>query len=206
MDVGQGDATLVISPTGRTLLIDAGYPGMGTSVVLPFLESEGINGLDWVIPSHYDSDHIGGLPEVLRGEDGELAFLDRGEATDKSTPAYLDYLESVPKDRRTALPGQILNLGGGATATVVVVPIILPIALAFGVDPVHLGIIFLANLELGYMTPPVGMNLFLASYRFNKPLTVILHAVSGIFWWRLLGVLAITYMPWLSTWLPSLWK
>ena len=92
------------------------------------------------------------------------------------------------------------------TATVVVVPIILPIALAFGVDPVHLGIIFLANLELGYMTPPVGMNLFLASYRFNKPLTVILRAVNGIFWWRLLGVLAITYLPWMSTWLPSLWK
>jgi len=92
------------------------------------------------------------------------------------------------------------------SATVVVVPIILPIALAFGVDPIHLGIIFLANLELGYMTPPVGMNLFLASYRFNKPLTVILHAVNGIFWWRLLGVLAITYLPWMSTWLPSLWK
>lgn len=92
------------------------------------------------------------------------------------------------------------------SATVVVVPIILPIALAFGVDPIHLGIIFLANLELGYMTPPVGMNLFLASYRFNKPLTVILHAVNGIFWWRLLGVLAITYLPWMSTWLPSLWR
>lgn len=92
------------------------------------------------------------------------------------------------------------------SATVVVVPIILPIALAFGVDPIHLGIIFLANLELGYMTPPVGMNLFLASYRFNKPLIEILKAVNGIFWWRLLGVLAITYMPWMSTWLPSLWK
>jgi TRAP-type C4-dicarboxylate transport system permease large subunit len=50
------------------------------------------------------------------------------------------------------------------------------------------------------------MNLFLASYRFNKPLTVILRAVSGIFWWRVLGVLAITYIPWMSTWLPSLWK
>lgn len=92
------------------------------------------------------------------------------------------------------------------SATVVVVPIILPIALAFGVNPIHLGIIFLANLELGYMTPPVGMNLFLASYRFGKPLTEILKAVNGIFWWRLLGVLAITYIPWLSTWLPSLWR
>ena len=92
------------------------------------------------------------------------------------------------------------------SATVVVVPIILPIALAFGVNPIHLGIIFLANLELGYMTPPVGMNLFLASYRFDKPLVEILKAVNGIFWWRLLGVLAITYLPWMSTWLPSLWK
>lgn len=90
------------------------------------------------------------------------------------------------------------------SATVVIVPLILPIGLAFGVDPVHLGIIFLANLELGYLTPPVGMNLFLASYRFDRPLGQILRAVGGLFPWRAAAVLAITYLPWLSTWLPSL--
>jgi TRAP-type C4-dicarboxylate transport system permease large subunit len=56
------------------------------------------------------------------------------------------------------------------SAIVVVVPLILPISQVFGIDPLHLGMIFLANLELGYLTPPVGMNLFLASYRFDKPL------------------------------------
>ena len=55
------------------------------------------------------------------------------------------------------------------SAIVVVVPIIVPVAAAFGVDPVHLGMIFLANMELGYLTPLVGMNLFFASYRFGKP-------------------------------------
>ena len=56
------------------------------------------------------------------------------------------------------------------SAIVVVVPLIVPLGAAFGIHPVHLGIIFVANLELGYLTPPVGMNLFLASYRFKKPL------------------------------------
>ncbi len=92
------------------------------------------------------------------------------------------------------------------SATVVVVPLILPIALAFGVSPIHLGIVFLANLELGYLTPPVGMNLFLAAYRFNRPIVEIIRAVSGIFWWRLAAVLALTYVPWLSTWLPSFYR
>ena len=61
-------------------------------------------------------------------------------------------------------------------ATVVVVPLIVPIAQAFGIHPVHLGIIFVANLELGYLTPPVGMNLFLSSYRFGKPVMEVARA------------------------------
>ena len=62
------------------------------------------------------------------------------------------------------------------SAIVVVVPLIVPIAAAFGIDPIHLGIIFVANLELGYLTPPVGLNLFLASYRFDKPLLEVYRA------------------------------
>lgn len=92
------------------------------------------------------------------------------------------------------------------SATIVVVPLIVPLGLAFGIDPVHLGIIFLANLELGYLTPPVGMNLFLASYRFNKPMSQIIRAVLPVLGIRLLGVLVITYVPWLTTWLPGLFS
>jgi len=85
------------------------------------------------------------------------------------------------------------------SATVVLVPILLPLAAAFGVDPVHLGIIFLANLELGYLTPPVGMNLFFAAYRFGKPLPEVFRAVLPPLCVLAAGVLLVTFLPWLST-------
>ncbi len=81
------------------------------------------------------------------------------------------------------------------SAIVVVVPLIIPIGLAFGVDPVHLGIIFIANLELGYLTPPVGLNLFLASYRFERPLLQVYRAVIPMLLILGGGVLLITYYP-----------
>jgi tripartite ATP-independent transporter DctM subunit len=89
------------------------------------------------------------------------------------------------------------------TAIVVLVPLVVPLGYAFGIHPVHLGIIFLANLELGYLTPPVGMNLFFASYRFDKPIAEVFRAIIPLFAALCLGVLAITYMPWLSTALPE---
>lgn len=88
------------------------------------------------------------------------------------------------------------------SAIVVVVPLIVPIGEAFGVDPVHLGIIFLSNLELGYLTPPVGMNLFLSSYRFGKPLSEVARAVLPLLSVLLVGVLLITYVSPLTTSLP----
>ena len=69
----------------------------------------------------------------------------------------------------------------------------------FGIHPVHLGIIFVANLELGYLTPPVGMNLFLASYRFKKPLLEVTAAAMPMLAVLGVGVLLITYMPWMTT-------
>lgn len=88
------------------------------------------------------------------------------------------------------------------SAIVVVVPLIVPMGAAFGIDPVHLGIIFLANLELGYLTPPVGMNLFLSSYRFGKPLPEVYRAAVPMLLVLLAGVLLITYLPPLTTTLP----
>jgi TRAP-type C4-dicarboxylate transport system permease large subunit len=69
------------------------------------------------------------------------------------------------------------------------------------VHPVHLGIIFIANLELGYLTPPVGLNLFLASYRFDRPLAEVFRAALPMLVILGIGVLFITYVPWLTTWL-----
>jgi tripartite ATP-independent transporter DctM subunit len=90
------------------------------------------------------------------------------------------------------------------SATVVLVPILLPLASAYGIDPVHLGIVFLANMELGYLTPPVGMNLFFASYRFGKPIGEVFRSVAPLFLALAAGLLAVTYLPWLSTFLPAL--
>ncbi|HEX6691885.1 MAG TPA: TRAP transporter large permease subunit [Burkholderiales bacterium] len=89
-------------------------------------------------------------------------------------------------------------------AIMVLVPIVSHVGAAFGIDPLHLGIIFLANMELGYLTPLVGLNLFFASYRFGKPVGEVFRAVLPLFCALALGVLLITYIPWLSTFLPAL--
>jgi len=84
------------------------------------------------------------------------------------------------------------------SAIVIMVPIILPIALEFGIHPIHLGIVFLANMQLGYFTPPVGMNLFIASFRFNRPVMELYKATIPFFLILLATVIVITYVPWLS--------
>ncbi len=84
------------------------------------------------------------------------------------------------------------------SAIVIVVPLVAPMGAAFGVDPVHMGIIFLANLELGFLTPPIGMNLFLASSRFGKPLLRVYRDAVPFLAVLALGVLLITYAPWMS--------
>ncbi len=89
------------------------------------------------------------------------------------------------------------------SAIVVVVPLLVPLGRAYGIDMVHLGVIFLANLELGYLTPPVGMNLFLASYRFQKPIPEVIRASFPMLIVLFIGVLVITYVPLVTTALPT---
>jgi tripartite ATP-independent transporter DctM subunit len=89
------------------------------------------------------------------------------------------------------------------SALVIVVPIILPIAMGYGIHPVHLGIIFLANMQIGYITPPVGMNLFIASYRFERPVIEVYRATIPFFLILLVTVLIITYWPALSLFLVA---
>lgn len=84
------------------------------------------------------------------------------------------------------------------SAIVIVVPIIVPIAQTYGIDPIHLCIIFLVNLEIGYSTPPVGINLFIASLKFEKPLTLLYRASLPYLMILLAGLIIITYVPWLS--------
>lgn len=89
------------------------------------------------------------------------------------------------------------------TAIVVLVPLVAPLGAALGIHPAHLGIIVLANLEIGFLTPPVGMNLFVSSYRFRQPIGTVFTAVLPILGWLVVALLLITYVPWLSTALLS---
>jgi tripartite ATP-independent transporter DctM subunit len=90
------------------------------------------------------------------------------------------------------------------SAILIMLPLILPLGAAYGIDPVHLGIIFITNLEVGFLTPPVGLNLFLAAYRFKKPFVEICRDVFPFLLIQLVVVILVTYVPALSTWAARL--
>ena len=102
-----------------------------------------------------------------------------------------------------ALNGLLLVVGALMdvySAILVVAPLVIPLAAPYGIDPVHLGIVFLANMQLGYLMPPMGENLFLASYRFNRPLAVIYRATLPYILVLAAAALLITYFPPLTLW------
>jgi tripartite ATP-independent transporter DctM subunit len=90
------------------------------------------------------------------------------------------------------------------SAIIVVVPLIVPVAQGYGVDLVHLGIIFLTNLEIGYSTPPVGLNLFISSFRFKRPVVEVYRASIPFLLILLAALLVITYVPLLSLFLVDM--
>ncbi|MEH6549196.1 MAG: TRAP transporter large permease subunit [Pseudomonadales bacterium] len=143
---------------------------------------------------------VGGIILILGVS---LAFTNVLVDAEVPTKAF-ELIQSVVKDKWTFLIllnifllilGAILDI---FSAIVIMVPILLPVAVAYGIDPVHLGIIFLANMQIGYFTPPVGMNLFIASYRFNKPITELYKAALPFMAVLIVALLLITYIPWLS--------
>lgn len=122
IDVGQGDATLIVAPTGEAMLIDAGSAGAGKEIILPSLESEGIDELWYIVLTHYHEDHIGGVPEVIAGLDGEIGtgddfmpmkgFYDHGEPEDNPESYSFHVYESQTANyRHTAHPGERLGIG-----------------------------------------------------------------------------------------------
>jgi len=151
---------------------------------------------------------VGGILLILGTAMGFTNFL----ITEHAPEQLVDWATSTIHSRWVFLLALnlVLILVGGLieiyAAIVVVVPLLVPVGLAFGIDPVHLGIIFLVNMELGYLAPPVGLNLLLASYRFNKPILQIMRAVIPMLAVQFIGVLLITYIPPLTTWLPGLFK
>jgi tripartite ATP-independent transporter DctM subunit len=94
----------------------------------------------------------------------------------------------------------------GVTAILLVVPLILPLGYAYNVDPYHLCVIFLLNLEMGFLIPPVGMNLFISSIRFGKPVGYVTKSVMPFLYILTVVLMIVTYVPWISTYLPSFVK
>lgn len=151
---------------------------------------------------------VGGVLLILGVALGFTHYLVDAQVPD----TLVEWSTRVIKSKALFLLGLnvVLLLVGGLieiyAAIVVVVPLLVPIGVAFGMDPIHLGILFLANMELGFIAPPVGLNLLLASYRFNKPMLEVMRAVIPMLLVLLIGVLLITYFPPLTTFLPSLVK
>lgn len=116
INVDQGDCILIISPSGKRILIDAGNNGKGIRYVLPYLKNLNIAFLDYIIATHYHPDHIGGIDEVVNGLGGNAhityAAYDRGGSYYNYT--YADYAVAVGEKRSIMLPGQIIDLEDGA--------------------------------------------------------------------------------------------
>lgn len=131
-----------------------------------------------------------------------------GFLVDEQIPnRILDYLIAFSDNKLLFLAGlNLFLLAVGCimdifSAIVIVVPIIVPIALSYGVDPIHLCVIFMLNLEIGYATPPVGINLFISSLKFQKPITLLYRASIPYLVIMVALLILITYVPWLSLFL-----
>ena len=145
---------------------------------------------------------VGGILLILGIALGFTNFLVDAEAPQQLLAFMNRYIED-PLSFLILLNVLLLILGAMLdifSALVIMVPLLLPVAVGYGVHPVHLGIIFLANMQIGYFTPPVGMNLFIASYRFKKPLTELYSATLPFLLVLLLALMLITYFPLLSLW------
>ena len=121
----------------------------------------------------------------------------------------LDWIQSTTESRIITLIGlNIFLLIVGClmdifSAVIIVVPLLLPIAEQFGIDKAHLGIIVLTNLEIGYLTPPVGMNLFISSMKFDRSVLLLYRSVLLFIALLLVALVLVTYVPELSLWLPK---
>ncbi len=149
---------------------------------------------------------IGGVMLILGMALGLTNYLvDSGLPNDA-----IDWVQGIIPDKYVFLLAlNVFLLAAGAlmeiyAAIVFLVPLLLPVALSYGIDPVHFGIIFLANMEMGFLAPPAGMNLYFASAMFGKPIPYVARSVLPAVLAMFLGTLAISWIPVLSTGLPRL--
>jgi C4-dicarboxylate transporter, DctM subunit len=144
---------------------------------------------------------VGGFLIILSVALGLTNYLDYADVPVRALGWVQSHISS-PALFLLALNVFLIVVGGLMdiySAILIVVPLIIPMAAAYGIDPIHLGVVFLANMELGYLMPPMGENLFLASYRFNQPIGRICLATAPFLIILLIVVLLITYVPSLTT-------
>ncbi|MFW5784392.1 MAG: TRAP transporter large permease [Spirochaetota bacterium] len=187
--------------TGLTTLVETGAVAMLYVVVVEVLVHRELAWKDLVRAGVKSAVIMGGVLVILAGAralsyyivDSRLPFMliSWVEANIGSRLVFLLLLNLA-----LLVAGMFMDI---FSALVVIVPLILPLGEVFGIHPVHLGVVFVANMALGFMTPPVGLELFLASYRFGKPLTKVYRYVLPFFVLQLIAVLLITYVPWFST-------
>ncbi len=143
---------------------------------------------------------VGAILIILATAIGFTAFLIQAQVPQQALEVIARFIDSkwaflLALNLFLIVTGMLMDI---FSAIVVVVPLIVPIARHFGVDPYHLAIVFLLNLEIGYLTPPVGLNLFISSFRFERPVTVLYRAVLPFIGLLLLALAFTTYVPWLS--------
>jgi tripartite ATP-independent transporter DctM subunit len=187
--------------TGLTTLVETGAVAMLYVVIVEVFVLRELSWSDLMRAGVKSAVIMGGVLVILAGARGLSYYI-----VDSQLPFMLiNWVEANIGSRLVFL--LLLNLAllvAGMfmdifSALVVIVPLILPLGAVFGLHPVHLGVIFVANMALGFITPPVGLELFLASYRFGQPLTRIYKYVMPFFLLQLCAVLLITYVPWFST-------
>lgn len=116
INVGQGDATLIRSPSGQSLLIDGGANGQGNRTVVPLLRGLAMTSLTYIVASHYDADHIGGLDEVINAGFRPLVAYDRGTFSSvPTTQSYAGWVNAAGAQRQTIAVGTVIDLGAGVT-------------------------------------------------------------------------------------------
>ncbi len=149
---------------------------------------------------------VGGVLLILGTAMGLTNFLITEHVPDRLT-AWMDAAVDSPWTFLLILNVVMIVLGCVIeifSAIIVVAPLVVPVANAFGVDPVHLGVIMLASLELGYLMPPIGLNLLMSASRFHRPMLDVARATLPMFFVLAFGVALITLFPKLSLWLPGL--
>ncbi len=194
-------AMIVLFTTGvASLLETAAFAAIYTIVIVCFIHRDLTIGHGLPRALLRGSSMIGAVLILLSCALGMTGYLIEAQIPDRLLASVQEHIHS-PLLFLLVLNGVLLVLGSVLevfSAIIILTPLIVPLGAAYGINPIHLGVIFLANLELGFLFPPVGLNLFLSSSRFGKPMTSLYRHVLPFLAILGGGVLLITYVPWLS--------